>query len=575
MPFNPLSRTSSMPLPVCDHPDQIRLLPLGGHNEVGMNLLVMEHQGALLLFDCGTRFADSSTPGVGRLLPEISWLHQRRADICGLLLSHGHEDHIGALPWLYAELGAPPLFGAPFTLELARRNGVAQKSTPDLDRHAVAPGETFTCGPFVIEAVSISHSIPANYGWIVRCAAGTLVHSGDFRLDPAAPAGQRTDLARLARLADEEVLVLLADSTNAGQQSGASSSDQVARQLHRQLAETPGMVVLSTFASHLTRLQQALSAARNNNRRVALLGASLIDSCALASQQGLLSSPPGLVVPPEELARLPRAQRLLLASGCQGEPQGALARLAGGAWPALALQTTDSVLLSARAIPGNELALQRLAHRIGQQGARLLTPAEIPNLHCSGHAGTTELRLLHALVRPRYLVPTHGHAGLRQQQALLAQTDGHEPGHCLLLDNGQAVRLSRHGSQRETTLSCPPRLYGPAGEPQSETALRQRRRLAHQGLLIARLRCPPATAKPWQVQLVGRGLWDAGPLAAAQLRQLTEALEQELTSVRPETPTATVEALVQRCLKYHCKRQLLGTPLLVILFDDEVHLDSQ
>ncbi len=419
-------------------PNQLQLVPLGGLGEFGMNLMVYRWGDDCIVVDAGLMFPGEEHLGVDVVLPDMSYL-----DGCGTLhgvvLTHGHEDHIGALPYLLARHDVP-VFGTPYTLglvrrRLAERQGLADRSLLPLD------GAGLTLGPFTVESLPAAHSIPQSRMLVVRTPIGVVVHTADFKLDPAPIDGAGTDLDALGRLGQAGVLALLADSTNADRPGATPGERSVAEAIEPLVRRTRGRIVVTTFASHVHRLRLLGEIAARNRRRLALVGASLCAHADVAEQLGLLPLPDGSRVAADAIMDLAADRVLVVASGSQGEPASAMARIAVARHPQVAIGAGDLVIHSARSIPGSEKSISRMVNHALRRGAEVVTAADAP-VHVSGHAAADELRTLHRLLKPRFLIPIHGEYKQLAAHVRLALDSGIESRRVVLAESGDVIAIS-------------------------------------------------------------------------------------------------------------------------------------
>ncbi|MCA1795990.1 MAG: ribonuclease J [Geobacteraceae bacterium] len=436
--------------------DLVRIIPFGGAGEIGMNLLAIEHQGSILLIDCGLMFAGAEFRGTDLMLPDIKWLREQRERICAIVITHGHEDHIGALPFVLRDLDNPPIYATTFTLELIRARLQKRKYSSCAPMHQIQPREPFSCGAFSIEAFSTAHSIPRGVGLAISTTAGCIIHSGDFKLDPSPVDGVTTDLATLGRYADAGVLALLADSTNVEHSGFSASERDLVPVFTRINAHCSGNVFISTFSSNIHRIQLAITAAEHAGRKVVILGRGLCENINIAHNLGLLSVKPHTIIRAEHaMEYTPGGKLCIIASGCQGEPGSAMQRLAAGVEPLLHIKAQDSVVISARTIPGNEVQVNAMLNQLYCLGAKIYTGADA-QVHVSGHACAAELRQLTALVKPQFFIPLHGEPRHLVQHAQLAQQCGVEAQNTLILRDGMGATLSCNGAKLEPSIPCTP-----------------------------------------------------------------------------------------------------------------------
>jgi len=460
----------------------VRIVPLGGLGEVGMNCLAIECDGRIAVVDCGVMFPNESI-GVDVIAPDLSWLRERRDQIGAVFLTHGHEDHVGALSLLLREVQVP-VYGTRFTLALLRPRLAEAGVTADL--REVAPGDHRAAGDASpAEWIAVTHSIPDACGLAISTPQGTLLHSGDFKIDPTPVAGPSTDLARIEALGRHGVRLLLSDSTNAERPGSSLSESAVGPALEELMVRAKGRVFVACFASNVHRIQQIASAARATGRRLALLGRSMENNVAIARTLGLLDLAPWQAVGAAEARDLPRRELCVLTTGTQGEPRSALARLARGEHPDLSLDPGDLVVLSSRFIPGNEVAVGQVVNELCRRGAEVAYEGLTP-LHVSGHACEDEQRRLITLARPEHFVPIHGEYRHLARHAAHAASEG-VPGRHLIVD-GQVLELDERGARvRETAPTG--RVYvdrdALLGGDVGPLVIKDRRMLAEAGLVIA------------------------------------------------------------------------------------------
>lgn len=402
---------------------KVRLVPLGGLGEIGMNCMAIEDDRGIVLVDCGTAFPADDL-GVDVLHPDFRWLLENAERVKGVVLTHGHEDHIGALPYLLAELDVP-VWGPPHALGLVRRRLDEHDFAPhEVDLRAVHAGDCFSAGPFEIETVRVSHSIVEATALAIRTAAGTLLHTGDFNMDPHPPDGEPTDVARLKALGDEGVALLLSDSTNIDVVERPGSEREVGAALERIVRQATERVFVVLFASNVQRLRLLGEIAQRTGRKICLLGRSLGTHRDVATAVGRLAWPSNLLIAPEQARDWPRSELLVLAGGSQAERNSAMQRLASGVHPMLEIEPGDTVAFSARVIPGNERAVYNMMSDLLRRGARLHTRLSDPDVHTSGHAGRSEQQRMIELTRPRSFLPVHGTLHHLMKHAELAKELG-------------------------------------------------------------------------------------------------------------------------------------------------------
>ncbi len=465
--------------------DALYFLPLGGTGEIGMNLNLYGHADQWLMVDLGITFPeDGSLPGIEVLMPDPAFIEERRQHLVGLVLTHGHEDHIGAVPYLWPRLRCP-IYATPFTAELVRRKLADAGLLAEVELHEIPLSGHFTLGAFDIELISLTHSIPEPNALVIRTALGTVLHTGDWKIDPDPLVGDDFDAAALQALSKEGVLALIGDSTNAMVDGSSGSEAEVRENLTRLVKEAEGRVLVACFATNVARLESAMVAARRAGRRVCLLGRSMKRIFEAAVMTGYLE-PTAQMISEEEVGYLPREEVLILATGSQGEPRAALPRLSRGEHRHVVLEPEDTVIFSSRVIPGNERPIQRLQERLRSLGTKVLTDDEV-FVHVSGHPAREELAQMYQWVRPRIAVPVHGEPQHLRAHAELAKTC--QVPQALVAANGQAIRLAPgEGARIEASVdSGRLALDGTRLLPMDASAFKERLRLAGGGAVMATL----------------------------------------------------------------------------------------
>ena len=418
----------------------VRLIPLGGLGEIGLNMMLIESGDDLIAVDCGLMFPDDELPGIDHVIPDFTYALARRSGFRAVVLTHGHEDHIGALPYLLREAEVP-VYGTPLTLALVaerlREHGLAETA----DLRPIRPRQRFEAGPFSIEPIRVTHSIADGIGLAIDTPAGTIVHTGDFKLDPSPLDGEPPDYRRFAELGEQGVLVLCSDSTNVERPGHTPSEMDVGQALGARFDAASGRIIVATFASHIHRIQQVLTLAARTGRRVALLGMSMQKNVTIAAELGYLRVPDGIIVPLEELGELPARRQVILSTGSQGEPNSALALMAAGEHKYVRVERGDLVIVSARVIPGNERTIGRVVNALYRLGAEVLYE-ENAFVHVSGHASQEDLKLMFNLTRPRYFIPVHGEYRHLLAHARLAERVGITADRVFLIEDGMGVEVS-------------------------------------------------------------------------------------------------------------------------------------
>jgi ribonuclease J len=521
-------RAAETAVPSPAAPGAVRIAFLGGLGEIGRNCAVVELDGARLLIDCGLAFPDADQPGVDIILPDFAWLAEEPERVVGVVLTHAHEDHMGALPYFLRDFDVP-VYGTRLSLSMLAAKLEEHELAPSLVE--VAPGRRTTLGPFDLELFAMSHSIPDGVSVALRTPAGTIVHTGDFKMDLTPIDGRPTDLGGLARLAGGEGIdLLLSDSTNADQPGFIPSEVEVGRALEDIFGAARQRIIVACFASHVHRVQQILDAAARLGRQVALVGRSMVRNMRVAGDLGYLRIPPGLLVPVEDLNELDPARTVVLSTGSQGEPYSALTLMAGRDHRWVRIEPGDTVVLSSSLIPGNEAAVYRTINDLARLGADVYHKGNA-RVHVSGHAAQGELTLLLTTLRPRNFLPVHGEYRHLAQHARLAEAAGVPRERILVCEDGAMVELvggvaRRIGEVRAGMVFVDGLGVGDVGD----AVLRDRRKLGGEGFVHVLVTIEAQTGKVLAgPDIVTRGFVyepESGDLIEEAKARVLDALER-------------------------------------------------
>ena len=464
--------------------EKLRVIPLGGLGEIGKNMMALEYADDIIIVDCGVQFPEEGMLGVDLIIPDVSYLVERADRVRGILITHGHEDHIGALPFVLPQLPtdvfAPRLAHGMISAKLKERRASRGFTSTPID-----PGVPYQFGQhFAARWFRVCHSIPDAMGIAISTPLGTVIHTGDFKIDHTPVDGRTIDLTALAKYGDEGVLLLLSDSTYAEVPGYTPSEQVVGEALDRAIGEAPGRVMVATFASLVSRVQQVVDAAERHGRKVSIVGRSMVDNVNVASDLGYLRLPPGILLPMHATRNLPPEQVVLLTTGSQGEPTSALVRIANEGHRDVKIMPGDTVVISATPIPGNELPVSRTIDNLLRQGARVLYD-RIATVHVHGHASQEELKLVLSLVKPRYFVPVHGEYRHLNAHAQIAWDMGVGKDGIFVLEDGDVLELSRESAETVERINTGPiYLDGISRRDTQSPVLSQRRSLSKDGVVV-------------------------------------------------------------------------------------------
>jgi ribonuclease J len=514
--------------------ERCRIVALGGLGEVGKNMTVYECGGSLVVVDAGLAFPRDEHLGVDLVLPDFSYLRERRNDVRALVLTHGHEDHVGALPYLMREVPMPEVWATRLTLGLVKSKLDEHGLLRAAELREIHPDDPPRgVGPFRIGFVRMAHSIPDSVAVVLETPAGRIVHTGDYKLDHTPIDGLKTDVGRLAQLGNEGVDLVLGDSTNA-ERPGMTPSERVVGEAFRQIIPLrEGRILVSSFASNVHRMQQAVDVAVSVGRKVCIVGRSMRKNANIARNLGYMDVPEDVLVRPPELEELPPHEQLILCTGSQGEPLSALTRIAYHDHPAVSVERGDTVIISAKPVPGNELRVHDTINQLAKAGAEVLHQ-EIAPVHVSGHACSEEIRTILSLLRPRNVMPVHGEFRMQAAHAQLARDAGVPAAGIVLAENGTVVELTREGVRVVDEVDSGVTFVDGLGVGDvHDVALRDRQRLSEDGVLIivATLAASNGSAAG-PPELIARGFGDGSDGLLDELRAEADRVLQHCLSER-------------------------------------------
>jgi len=544
---------------------KLRYIPLGGLGEVGRNMWALEWEDRILVVDAGLMFPSEEMHGIDLVIPDISYLLRRDKKVLGIVLTHGHEDHIGALPFVLKRLNVP-VFGARLTLGLVKPKLKEHRVLREADLREVRMGDQFQLGPFRVELIPVCHSIPDAAALAIKTPVGMVVYTGDFKLDDDPPEGRRTDLARLGQLGREGVLLLLSDSTNAERDGHSGSERDLIEPFERIFKEAPARIVVASFASNLHRIQQLITLAEEFGRRVAVAGRSLQNNVKTAQELGFLRVPPGLVVPLKQVDSVAPSKLLLLMAGSQGEPMSSLSRYANRSHPAVVVREGDWVVISATPIQGNETLVNRTINNLYKHGGEVFysTTAKV---HVSGHAYRDEIRTMIDTVRPRFFVPVHGEFRQLLHNSRVALAAGVRPENLRIVEDGQVVLLDQDSMELGEQVPAGYVFVDGLGIGDvKQVVLGDRSHLAADGMVIVTIGLDRNTgALRSGPDLISRGFMEegsSGDVLDEARREVSRELARFEGEPEPAAVAETAHDAVQRVIYRRTKRQPMVIPVV-------------
>ncbi|WP_425807412.1 ribonuclease J [Desulfitobacterium sp. Sab5] len=461
---------------------KVQIIPLGGLGEIGKNMTVVRYDNHMVLIDAGLAFPDDEMLGIDVVIPDYSYLIEHKEMLLGILVTHGHEDHIGALPYLLKDFDVP-IFATRLTLGLIQTK-LKESNLNQIKATAVQPRDMIKLGPFRIEFIRVSHSIPDSVGIAIHTPLGTIVHTGDFKIDHTPVTGDILDIHKFSELGDKGVLCLMSDSTNVERPGFTMSERRVGEMFEESFRVAKDRIIIASFASNVHRIQQAIQAAYKTNRKVAVVGRSMVNVVAIASELGYLDVPEGTLIDVDEIVNLPGNQACILTTGSQGEPMSALTRMAMNDHRRVEIQPGDTVIISASPIPGNEKSIARTIDHLFKLGANVIYES-INGVHVSGHASQEELKLMLNMVRPQYFLPVHGEYRMLVKHTQLAEQLGIPKDNIFLAENGSIIEFTRHGASIAGKVTAGKILIDGLGIGDvGNIVLRDRKQLSQDGILI-------------------------------------------------------------------------------------------
>ena len=485
--------------------NKLRIIPLGGLGEVGKNMMVLEYGRNIIIIDAGIMFPENDMLGVDFIIPDFNYLADKKDMVRGIILTHGHEDHVGGLPYLLQEIKAP-IYATKLTRGLAEVKLKENHLLDEAELNTIQAGDNIALGPFRIEFFHVCHSIPDGVGLAIETPVGLVVHSGDFKFDYTPVDGKPPDFAKLAELGGRGVLVLLSDSTNAEQAGATPSERAIDEAFDKVFQKAEGRIIVGTFASLISRIQQVVNAAVRHERKVAIAGYSMVQNVRMAQELGYLSIPPGVLIKLGDIDKLPQHKVVIIATGTQGEPSSALARMSFGRHRQIRVVRGDTVVISAHAIPGNEEMISRTINRLLQQGANVMYE-QIAPVHVSGHASQDEQRLLIHLITPRYFVPIHGELRHLTMHARIAEEMAVPAANIMVVENGDILEFDGESGRIGERIPGGYVFVDGAGVGDiGPVVMRDRETLASAGFVVAVIKLDGGTGQPaGRPEIIARG----------------------------------------------------------------------
>ena len=546
---------------------KLQVIPLGGLGEFGMNCMVLRYEDDIIVLDAGMMFPDAELLGVDIVTPDFTYLEENKQFVRGLILTHGHEDHIGGIPFLLSEVDMP-VYGTAFTLALVERRLDEHDMLDRVQLNRVKPGQIIELGPFKIEFIQVTHSIVGAVCLAVTTPLGVIIHTGDFKVDPTPTDNVLFDLHTLAGYGKRGVLLLMSDSTNVDRPGYTSSERSVMPRFEEIFNRADNRIIISCFSSSIHRLQQILDISADMGRKVAFLGRSMLTTTEIAHNLGLLQVPDNTLIRPQDIMAMPRNKVVAVVSGTQGEPMSAMSRIAVDNHKNLSLETGDIVVLSSRMIPGNEKSIGRMLNHVARRGCEVVAGSMNPPVHVSGHASSEELKLMLNLIRPRYFVPIHGEYWQMSKHAKLAshlRTLGLED--TFILESGQVLEIDHHGARIGGKVQVGRVCIdsGSIDEVVEDMVIRDRRHLSEDGFVIPIISIDKNTGRADGLpEIVSRGFvaLEEGSALIASARQIV-ARTIETSSREERTDPGVMQEKIRTDLKRFIHKETSRRPLIM------------
>ena len=544
--------------------DPLKIIPLGGLGEFGLNMMLLEYGDSAIAVDCGLMFPDANLLGIDLVIPDVSYLLEDSDKLKAIVLTHAHEDHVGALPYILKHLDVP-IYGTKLTLGLLANKLTEHDLEDSADVHEITAGEPWDIAPFRIEGIRVTHSLMDCLALAVETPVGTVIHTGDFKIDNTPMEGEMFDFQRFAAYGEKGVLLLLSDSTNVERKGYTASERDVAPQLEQIIQNSSGKVLVSTFASSIPRIQQIIDISERCNRRVVLSGRSMIRNSQVASDLGYLHLPRSFMTESERWHELPAERLTFLTTGSQGEPLSALHRIALDDHKTIKVESGDTVILSSKFIPGNEKTISNLINHLYRRGAQVHYE-KVSEIHVSGHASQEELKTMLQLTRPRYFVPIHGEFRHLVRHRRLAQDVGLPEENCFIIEDGDVLELTANSAHKVKPIQVG-RVFvdGKGVGDVGDVVIRDRRHLSEGGMVLAVMAIHQQSGE----LVAGPELISRGFMLAEESEEVLESAKREvvlaLNNMNRETRTdpAELKEEVRRVLRRFFRKKLERHPVVL------------
>ena len=541
----------------------LKVIPLGGLGEIGLNMMAVEQGADLLVVDAGLMFPNDYMPGVDLVIPDFTYIKNNEEKVRGIILTHGHEDHIGAVPFFLKQFSVP-VFGTGFTLGLLEEKLKEHSLIKRADLRQIRAGDVTRLGPFQVEYIRVNHSIVDGVGLAIETPEGILIHSGDFRIDPTPVDGQFTDLIRFAHFGEQGVLALFSDSTNAEKEGYTLSEKDVKKTLEDLFQSSKGRLIVASFASNITRIQEVVSLADKFHRKVVFNGKSMITNVGIAREQGFLHLAEDIEITENQIGQFPDSKVVVITTGSQGEPMSALTRMAQSRHKGIEIKSGDTIILSSRFIPGNEKAITSVINQLYRLGADVVYE-KVSDIHTSGHAKREELKCMLSLVKPRYFVPIHGEYRHMVKHAQIALQMGMADDHVLIAEDGDVISFENGKMHLEGSVTTGKILVDGKGVGDvGDIILKERRKLSKHGMVVILLVVDAETGETiYGPEIVSRGFVfeEQGRFILEDAECIVLEVLDELERPSPINCTA-VESEIGRRLKRFFYTVIERSPLI-------------